>query len=1130
MKKVSIILALLFITAAFYFYPSARIDKSGKEYAMRHPRILKAWLAEQKEEKKKRPGYDRPDLAMEEEISLRSETGKPFSYSGSWKFAAMRRARLYNSLNKTDAGLEWVERGPANVGGRSRAIVVHPQDQNQWWVGAVGGGIWKTNDMGESWTCQSDNMPVISVTTIDICDSLPQILYAGTGEGFYNIDAIIGDGIFKTTDGGQTWTQLSSTISDVRFRYVNRIVVHPQHADTLLAATNYGLYRSYDGGESWQEVFANGSRVQQIIANPLNFNSLFIAVNGRGIYKSSDLFESWQYVSNDITDHKRIELAISEADTHFVYASAVKSDGNVRGFYQSTDGGLGWTFLGNSTDWFRTQGWYDNTVVVHPFDPNTVFLGGIDLYKIVVANQAATVNAISNWYGGNGLPYVHADQHFLVTLPRADSSFAIIAANDGGIHYSLDGGVTWNAKNTGYNVTQFYDVDRSPFADQFIGGTQDNGTQRSRVNAASDSKWEEKIGGDGFDCAWDKSDPNVVYGTLYSSLVRRSRSGGEAFAEATNGLPESDIFHTPLEMDPHNNSKLFTLSKENDEYKVFVTTDQADSWHSVNVDLGGSEWYAKYVKIAVSKKDSNIVWAASTYSHINVSTDGGQNFSIVNKPDGSPKARLTGLATSPRDSAMAFALFGVSGYGKIFRTSDLGQSWQDITADLPDIPVHCLLVMPYDSSEIWIGTDIGLFISYDEGQSWQINNGSIPAVSIRRLKIVDKEIVAATHGRGIWSVHNELLNQQEIPMREPVLNALNPPNPNTQFMNIHFMPRGLYDSLQVKVNDEAIATLTEFPAYKDTFVAYQATPPDYLDIVVQAFSDTLVLYSEHRGIFIFESVDSLNENFSAGIGDFSGDFVVTQEEGFNSNTMHTEHNYQNQRNYIALLNTPLAIRDSLRLTYKDVALVEPGETGYEYPAAQIWDYVTVEGSADGENWDILIKPYDCNFDDDWRFYYDGAVPGDESMFLDHEIKLDSLYAPGQFAYIRFRLYADEYSTGWGWAIDNVRIGLPSLTAVSSNDLVVHRFELKNNYPNPFNPSTTIAFSVDKNGPASLLVYNYLGQVVQTIFKDKDLKAGTLHKVVWDGHNHSGRQVASGVYFYKLTAGRKQTVKKMILAR
>ena len=1129
MKKISIFLAFAIIAAALYFHPS-KIGKTGEEYAFKHPRVLKAWLFEQEKNKSEKPGYDRPDLAMEEEVSLRSEIGKPFSYSGSWKFAAMRQAMLHNSLKKTTAELNWVERGPANVGGRSRSIVVHPQDQSQWWVGAVGGGIWKTNDKGESWTCQSDNMPVISVTTIDICDSFPQILYAGTGEGFHNYDAIIGDGIFKTMDGGSSWLQLPSTISDIRFRYVNRIVVHPQHADTLLAATNYGLYRTYDGGETWDEVFRNGDRVQQIIANPLNFKSLLITVNGvngRGIYKSTNLFDSWQYQSEEINNYGRIEIAISSTDTNYVYASV---NDEPPAFYQSTDAGINWTNLGTSTDWFRSQGWYNNTVLVHPFDPSIVFLGGVDLYKIVVANQAASVTQISHWYGGNGLPYVHADQHFLVSLPQSDSNFALIAANDGGIHYSPDGGVTWNEKNNGYNVTQFYDADRSPLENQFIGGTQDNGTQLSRINPASDSKWDKVIGGDGFDCIWDKTDPAVVYGTLYSSRVLRSRSGGEEFIEVMNGLPESVIFHTPLETDPYNNNKLFTLSKENNEYKVFVTYDQADSWQSVNADLGGSNSYAQYVKIAVSMKDSNIVWAASSSNHINVSTDGGQNFSIVSRPNGSPDARLTGLATSPQDSATAFALFGVSGYGKIFRTQDLGQNWENITNDLPNIPVHCALVMPYDSSEIWLGTDIGLFISQDEGQSWQFANDGLPAVSIRRLKIVGKEIVAATHGRGIWSVHNDLLNQLDIPMREPVLADLNPPNLNTGFLKIHFTPRGFYDSLQVMVNEESIATLTGFSAYKDTFVTHQVLPNDYLSIVIRAFSDTTILYSETKELFIYEAVDSLTENFENGMVNFSGDFLVNKEDGFASNTMHTEHKYQNRRNYIALLNSPLLIRDSLRLSYDDVALVEPGDSGHSYPDVLLWDYVTVEGSADGENWDILIEPYDCNYNEDWLFFYNSGVPGNDSMFLSHEIKLDSLYTAGQFAYIRFRLFADGYVTGWGWAIDNVRVGLPQATGISTEKNVAHTFKLENNYPNPFNPSTTIAFSVDKNGPASLIVYNYLGQIVHTIFKDKILKAGVSHKVVWNGRNNSGKRVASGVYFYKLTAGKRQSVKKMILAR
>jgi len=1113
-------LSLLVLTIGIHSLKNDSLVNS-KSAAFRNPKLLQQYLFQQKKEKKSRQKYDRPDLAMQEEVLLRSEIGKPFSYKGSWRLAAQKQALLQPRLFKTAGDLTWEERGPGNVGGRTRALIVHPQHPNTWWAGAVGGGVWETTDRGNSWTCLTDSLPTLSVTTIALCLQHPDTLYFGTGEGFYNSDAIVGDGIFRTNDGGRHWEQLGATMANTDFRYVNRIVVHPENPDTVLAATNHGLFRSADGGTSWTEVFNNGYRVQQIIANPLNFHTLFIAVNSKGIYKSTDMGSTWNKVSEEITSHYRIEMAISKTDTDYVYASAVNGDSGLEGFYRSTDGGQNWEDLGNSTNWLGGQGWYDNTLLVHTFHPEIVFVGGIDLYRVNTANQPASVTPISQWYGGNGLPYVHADQHFISAIPNPDSSFALIAANDGGVFLSEDQGTTWISKNNQYNVTQFYDVDRHPFNKQYIAGAQDNGSNLSLENPDLSSSWTEVVGGDGFDCAWDKGESEILYATLYDSRVYRSADGGDHFGEATNGFPESNVFHTPLEMDPHNSKKLFTISETD---KIYFSTDGAHNWQSVNCDLDGRD----RVKISVSQKDSNIVWAASTYSHINLSTDAGHSFNLVSTPTGAPSAHLTGLATSPFDSATALALFGVYGYGKIFRTKDLGISWEDISNNLPEIPVHCALIMPYDSTEIWAGTDIGLFISHDNGQHWDYANHNLPAVSIRRLKIVGKEIIAATHGRGVWSVFNDKLEQQELPLNPPILYTLNYPNPLSAALKINFKPRGDYDSMAVVVNDAAIETFTRFTAYQDSSVTIATNIPDYLNILIRAFKDNQVLESSTRTVATYDYLDSLSEDFNSGNSYFEGDFIISQDEGFSSNALHSIHPYANQQNYISVLASPLNVSDGLRIHYKDVAIVEPGETNASYPDQQMWDYVAVEYSTDGENWNLLSNPYDSRFHDDWKFYFDNNMDADEFLFKDHEIILSDSCTSGVPAYIRFRLFADAYTTGWGWSIDDVYIGKQPLTGIEDEHQPVYSYKLQANYPNPFNPTTQIRYTVGTNNHSSiqqvsLSVYNALGQKVKTLVNEKQ-KTGN-YSVSFNAFN-----LASGIYFYRFTAGTFSKTRKMILLR
>ena len=1126
MKKIlllSLMTCLLVSMISIYMIIESKSgsNDTDKEYALLNPKLLKLYhINAKQEEEKDRP--DKPDEAMKYEFDLRSETGKPFSYKGSWRMKAYKEARRLRAA-KLAAGMVWAERGPGNIGGRSRSIVVHPDHPDTWWVGAVGGGVWKTTNAGESWTCQTDDLPVISITTIDICKSEPDILYAGTGEGFSNYAAVWGDGIFKTLNGGQSWQQLSGTAENTDFRFVNRIIVNPDNPDIVLAVTNQGLYRSINGGDNWTTIFEDSGRVQQIIANPENFNTQFLTINRRGIYKSVDMGIHWHRVTKDIFNFQRIEMAVSPVDTSYIYAT-FENGGDLKGFYKSIDGGKNWVQTGFDPNWLGGQGWYDNTLCADPYNRDFVIVGGIDLLRINTAGNTMNATALSNWYGGLGLPYVHADQHFIVTIKGTDNNYSIIAANDGGIFFSPDKGLNWENKNHGYNVTQYYDADRHPYRNQFIAGAQDNGTDLSPQNTIFSDYWTDVLGGDGFDCAWDKENPNVLYASVYYSRIYKSINGGGSFTVLNDtNFPESSIFHTPLELNPYNSQKIFTATDIN---KIFHSSDAGDTWRIVSLDLGAQN----RVKIRISKADTSIVWAASKSQFINVSTNGGISFTKIERPEGTPDAYLAGLETNPSDSASALITFGVSGFGKIFRTENMGSSWEDLTNNLPDIPVHCALIMPYNTNEIWIGTDIGVFISKNNGQSWAYIDNGLPAVSVRRLKIVNQEIVAVTHGRGVWSMHNELLPQIVIPLQTPILNDLAYPDPNLNQLKVSFMARGNYDSILVRLNGETVQTLTHFPVYEDTFTTIPVQAPDELNIELIGIKNDNRYKSDLKTINYYKSVDTVFESFDSTVTAFSGDLLISQESGFNSPTLHTNHFYNDQREYISVLQTPLKMFDDSKLSYRDVAIVEPGEPGHFYPDAQMWDYVTVEGSRNGYDWDILIEPYDCRLDSLWQTAYTNKSPGNSGMFLEHEFDLTGVYSPDEFIYIRFRLHADEAENGWGWAIDDVRITSPHSASIGHNPEVPDEFNLIGNYPNPFNPGTAIRFTLEQNGPVQLDIFNNLGQRVRTLLNNKVISNGTIHEVYWDGRTASGIKAASGTYYYRLISNGRSKVKKMILLR
>ena len=295
------------------------------------------------------------------------------------------------------AKLNWSERGPGNVGGRTRAMLVDPDDPNMntWWAGSVSGGLWKTTDGGNKWRPLTDHLPNLSVSCLAMAESNHDIIYMGTGEGMAGAGAVAGNGIFKSSDRGKTWIHLTATISSDYFRYVNRLAVDPSNPDVVLAATNRGIFRTTDGGDGWERVWNSEGYgfVQDLRAQPSNFDLQIAAVKERGILHSTNAGLDWDFAQVDFVEQPgRIELAYSPSHPDIAYAAA---DGRtVAQLYRSDNGGLNWMSTKEPTglNWLGGQGWFDNTIAVHPFRPNTVFVGGIRLWRTVLSGDRTTVS------------------------------------------------------------------------------------------------------------------------------------------------------------------------------------------------------------------------------------------------------------------------------------------------------------------------------------------------------------------------------------------------------------------------------------------------------------------------------------------------------------------------------------------------------------------------------------------------------------------------------------------------------------------------------------------------------------------------------------------------------------------
>lgn len=702
-------------------------------------------------------------------------------------------------LNKTTTTLgsiTWTERGPTAVGGRTRALIFDANDATHKTVfaGSVGGGLWKCTDITQSspvWTPVNDQFSNLAITTIAQDPTNAQILYFGTGEGFYNVDAIRGNGIWKSTNGGTTWTQLSATASNNDFAYVQKIIV-TSTGDVYAACRGLfsntgGLQKSTNGGTSWTRVIGSGS-------TDMNAADIEEAANGDlyasvGIFSTGKIYKSpsgatvgnsgtWTNITPSGT-FQRIELACAPSNSSEVYAICQGSGYEVSHIYSSSNGGTSWTNRtvptiydqGSNSSYTRGQAWYDLIAAVDPSTATTLYIGGVDMLKST--DQGATWTQITNWslYNNPGNPLspfpwaaaqnVHADIHQLVFKPGTNTT--MLLGCDGGIYYSTNltvgaGLPSWDAKNTSYDVTQYYTCATHPTnANFFLGGAQDNGSHKFTTSGLNTGV--QVNGGDGAFCFISSVNGNNQITAYTNNYYSVSTDGGSTFNDL-NGSDGSGKFINPADLDA-TNSILYasaganTLARYSSVFGAATRTD-------LTVSIGGAEVSA--VKVS-----------PNTPTTVYIGTDAGKVYRVTNA-NGSPTVTSltsTALGSGGNISSIDIVkratntddsiLVAVSNYGvnSVYYTSNgtvSSPTWVNIDDNntLQDIPVRWAIFSPVNSQFIFLGTEIGVFATGNvNGAStvWtQINNSSLPQVRVDMLKVnSNNELLAATHGRGMWT-------------------------------------------------------------------------------------------------------------------------------------------------------------------------------------------------------------------------------------------------------------------------------------------------------------------------------------------------------------------------------------------
>lgn len=746
-----------------------------------HPPVVKESKKEGSDEEDGRiPLRDRVDLAVLQEIELTKDlttnTVPRERLAAAYDYANRLRAQANgNRVAGAIPGMNWLERGPNNFGGRTRAIMVDPNDvtYKTVWAAGVGGGLWKTTDITAStpaWTAINDLFNNIAITTIAYDPVTPTTMYFGTGEGFFNADAVRGDGIWKTTDGGTTWSQLGATAANANFQYIQKIVVHPVTGD-VYAGTRAGLFRSTNGGILWTKVLGAGVGAADNRISDIEIgadNAIYAGIGlftTDGVYKSTTgATGSWTKLNTGAngfvtTGFSRIELACAPSNAQVIYA--VTQSTATSGCYQilqSVDGGSNWTVKTNpvdadggiGADFTRTQAWYDLTAAVDPNNANVLFVGGVDLFK--TTNAGNTWQQISHWYGGFGFQEVHADQHAIVFQPG--SSSILYFGNDGGIYRSSNGTATIpsiTSKSDNYNVTQFYACAIHPaaYSSHFLAGAQDNGSHR--FSSLGINSTVEVTGGDGCFTHIDQNQPQYQFTSYVYNNYYRSTNGGASFTGITNN--NNGSFVNPTDYDDLNNNLYACFGNGN--YYVILNAPANNTFTTVTVAAFNS---GKVTHIMVSPNTSNRVFFGLNNGRIvrvdnaHTTTPTATNISGAGMPAGS----VSCIAVENGNDNHLIATFSNYGMISVWETTNGGTSWTSIEGNLPDMPVRWAMFNPNNNTQAIIATEIGVWstdLLNGGATNWGPSNNGLANVrtDMLQMRTSDKLVIAATHGRGLYS-------------------------------------------------------------------------------------------------------------------------------------------------------------------------------------------------------------------------------------------------------------------------------------------------------------------------------------------------------------------------------------------
>jgi photosystem II stability/assembly factor-like uncharacterized protein len=681
--------------------------------------------------------------------------------------------------------------GPASGGRVARATGV-AGNPLLYYAATASGGVWMSADGGTTWRSVFDDQPVASIGSIAVAPSDPNVVYVGSGEANIRGNVANGNGIYRSIDGGKTWTHVWTQEGQI-----GTMVVHPKNPDIAFAAVlghafgpnpERGVYRTRDGGKTWQQILKKdpNSGASDVAIDPSNPNVLFAGLwqarrfpwdfasggPGSGLYVSRDGGDTWK----QITGHGlpdgiwgKVGVAVAPSDGRRVYALIEHEKG---GLFRSDDGGETWE-LASGSHALRQRAWYYSTLTVNPVNPNEVWFPQVPMLRTIDGGK--TIDYV------RGLP--HGDNHDIWIDPQDPKR--MIAANDGGVHVTRNGGGSWFSPPL--PIAQFYHVSADSRRPYWVAGAmQDLGTAQGPSNSLARnialSDWHEVGGGEAGWVVSEPDDPNVVYAGEYLGIItkydyrNRDSRNVTAWPDNPSGHGAEDMKYrfqwtAPIAASPHDPKVIYHGAQV-----VFRTRDGGTHWDAISPDLTrddkskqkwaggpitgdntGVETYDTVFVIAESPKQKGLIWAGSDDGLVHVTTNDGKDWTDVTKAmSGVPEwGTVSMIEPSPFDANTAYLTVDAhrldNTHPYLYKTTDLGKTWKRLDGSLPgDVYLHSVKEDPKKRGQLYLGTETGVMYSADDGQTWQSLQLNLPTVAVHDLIVKDDNLVVATHGRSIW--------------------------------------------------------------------------------------------------------------------------------------------------------------------------------------------------------------------------------------------------------------------------------------------------------------------------------------------------------------------------------------------